>query len=544
MTIPGVSLSARRQLLFVPLIAILGNAFAAVVTFSYFNFIEAGLVRGGTAPHVESDIRFFLAATGLILVTIGLLIALRYRNVYRALERYLSGAETPDFRELIGSLLELPLGITVMSLLGWAMASVIFAFIGPALGILHITQTVHAYEVFVGTLLIGGPTTGLFIFFGLEWQMRKAVQRIFPPHALRDIPDSPRITVLPRMLTVSLFVGVLPVSVVSYVTLKQIHQILEGKQQILLFLEHMPTVIAFLLALAVGTAVLLSLLMSKSVSEPLRIVEAAIGRVSAGDRDTVAAVVTNDETASMAAGFNRMVEALRERDHIRQTFGRYVSEEVASEVLSGPNGVNLGGEVRDISILVSDLRGFTPLTANMEPQRVLQLLNRYVGSMTEVIIDHEGTIDEITGDGILVFFGAPRAIADHPLRAVRCAVAMQAAMERLNRENLALGLPELRMGIGINCGELVVGNIGSERRKKYGAVGSEINVAFRIEGQTRPGEVLISPGVFERVSGFVRTAEPRSAHLKGIDEPLDLYPVIDVSPSVGNERSRSSRKGD
>jgi class 3 adenylate cyclase len=218
----------------------------------------------------------------------------------------------------------------------------------------------------------------------------------------------------------------------------------------------------------------------------------------------------------------------KDRRQIRDTFGRYLSDEVVTEILKSPGGINLQGELRDITVLVSDLRGSTPMGEALEPSQVLKVINTYLDRMIDVIMRHEGTIDEFTGDGILVFFGAPRAMSDAANRAVLCALDMQKAMPELNRENAALGLPELRMGIGINSGELVVGNIGSEQRKKYGAIGSAINVAFRVEAQTdrSGGEILITQAVRDRIDGPLELGSPKTVSLKGIEEPMDLYPVI------------------
>ncbi|MGO9570577.1 MAG: CHASE2 domain-containing protein [Desulfomonilaceae bacterium] len=231
----------------------------------------------------------------------------------------------------------------------------------------------------------------------------------------------------------------------------------------------------------------------------------------------------------------RAISTEKDRRQIRDTFGRYLSDDVVTEILKSPGGINLTGELRDVTILVSDLRGSTPMGEALEPPQVLRVINRYLDRMVAVIMRHEGTIDEFTGDGILVFFGAPRAMSDAAKRAVLCAVDMQKAMPELNRENVALGLPELRMGIGINRGQLVVGNIGSEQRKKYGAIGSAINVAFRVEAQTdrAGGEILITQSVCDRIDGPLELGPPRTVSLKGIAEPMRLYPVIGIPEDYG-----------
>jgi PAS domain S-box-containing protein len=220
-----------------------------------------------------------------------------------------------------------------------------------------------------------------------------------------------------------------------------------------------------------------------------------------------------------------------ERAFIRETFGAYVSEEVVTKILESPEGVNLGGEIREITILVSDLREFTPLTESMESSQVVGIINRYLEKMTAIIMRYGGTIDEFIGDGILVFFGAPIPFPDHPKRAVACALEMQASMDEFNKESIRLGIPELQMGIGINCGELIIGNIGSKKRKKYGGVGSPINVAFRVESQTSGGEILITPSVQTRLAENLQIDATREVNLKGFDAPMTLFRVAGMRGS-------------
>ncbi|MGO9571653.1 MAG: adenylate/guanylate cyclase domain-containing protein [Desulfomonilaceae bacterium] len=229
--------------------------------------------------------------------------------------------------------------------------------------------------------------------------------------------------------------------------------------------------------------------------------------------------------AWLGEGFNSMVQEHRSLDSIRDTFGRYLSTEVVDEILKSPGGVELRGELREITILVSDIRDFTRTTELLGPGQVLETINRYLEEMTDIIMKHGGMIDEFTGDGILVFFGAPTFVPDHCMRAVACALGMQKAMAGLNRGNLELGLPELQMGIGISSGQLIVGNIGSEKRKKYGAVGSPINLAFRIQSQAKGGEVLVPPAVFRDLGGELLVEEARQCYLKGIEQRVVLYRV-------------------
>ena len=223
------------------------------------------------------------------------------------------------------------------------------------------------------------------------------------------------------------------------------------------------------------------------------------------------------------------LEGLRQRDFVRQVFGRYLSDSVVEEILGSPRGLDMGGELRQITLLVSDLRGFTSLAARLSPREVIPILNRYFERMIDIIRRYRGTVDELMGDGMLVFFGAPFAAVDDPERAVACAIEMQQALVTFNTEQHAQHLPELAMGIGINTGEVIVGNIGSLKRSKYGAVGSAINTTYRIESHTIGGQILVSPSTYERVRAIVQVRGTLPAQFKGLDQPVTLYDISGIS---------------
>jgi adenylate cyclase len=212
---------------------------------------------------------------------------------------------------------------------------------------------------------------------------------------------------------------------------------------------------------------------------------------------------------------------------IREMFGRYVPDEVVEQVLETPGGVNIGGELRVVTILMSDLRGFTSTCTRLKPESVVQMLNLYLETMTEIILRHGGTINEFIGDSIVVVFGAPISHADDPRRAVACALEMQKAMEQINSRNQAAGHPEIRMGIGINTGEVVAGNIGSRRRAKYDVIGHNVNLASRIESYSLGGQVLVSESTLEacgageelRIDGHLRISP------KGVKQALSVYEI-------------------
>ena len=223
---------------------------------------------------------------------------------------------------------------------------------------------------------------------------------------------------------------------------------------------------------------------------------------------------------------------------IREVFGRYITDDVVNTLLASPAGLQLGGERRKITILISDLRGFSSLCERLTPEQVVSILNIYLGAMAEVIENYRGSINEFIGDAILAVFGAPIAGEDHPERAVACALAMQLAMDAVNDRLREQGLPALEMGIGVHTGEVVVGNIGSQKRAKYGVVGSHVNLTSRIETYTVGGQVLISESSAHELGDRLTTRRSFQVLPKGAREALTIYDVIgvrSVNGVVGND---------
>jgi PAS domain S-box-containing protein len=219
-------------------------------------------------------------------------------------------------------------------------------------------------------------------------------------------------------------------------------------------------------------------------------------------------------------------EALRQAHAlVRQAFGRYVSEEVAESLLHAPESLELGGEEREATILMSDLRGFTAMAARLTPREVIEVLNLYLEAMVDVIGRYHGTIDEIIGDAILVIFGAPVSCEDHADQAVACGLAMQLAMRDVNQRLVAKGASELEMGIGVHTGPVIVGNIGSLRRTKYAAVGANVNLAGRIESFTVGGQLLISEDTREKVKAPLRIDKEFQVEPKGTVSSVRLFEV-------------------
>lgn len=214
-----------------------------------------------------------------------------------------------------------------------------------------------------------------------------------------------------------------------------------------------------------------------------------------------------------------------ERLHVRSLFDRYVSKQVAGALLDNSQAEKPSGDLLEVSVLMSDLRGFSVLSQQHEPATMVQLLNNYLEAMFNIIENHGGTIDEVIGDAVLVIFGAPRWRHDHATAAVCCALAMQSAMATVNQNNGEAGLPRLEMGIGICTGEVLAGTIGSRVRAKYSVVGATVNLAARIEALTMGGEVFAAESTRQAVTAPLRIDASYSVASKGSSKPLEVYSI-------------------
>ena len=240
------------------------------------------------------------------------------------------------------------------------------------------------------------------------------------------------------------------------------------------------------------------------------------------------------EFAELARTFNKMsssldaaIEQLEVRERfIKKVFGRYLSDVVVDEILETPDGLSIGGEVKEITILMSDIRDFTRLSEVLNPQETVLLLNRYLGAMAEIVIEYGGVVDEFLGDGVLAAFGAPISTGADAEAALRCAIAMRDAVETVNKKNRADELPEIKTAIAVNTGQVVVGNIGCEQRAKFGFVGHPVNVTSRIEDCARAGEILISQNTKNSVDTTkYKFSRPRSITVKGVKNVLEVFNV-------------------
>lgn len=292
-------------------------------------------------------------------------------------------------------------------------------------------------------------------------------------------------------------------------------------------------IIAFRNGFLIGALILVALvagiihLTIGQMSDTIRHLAKRAISVAAGDYGDTIKVDSHDEIGQLAQSFNRMIEGLREKEMIQRTFGSYVDADFARVLMKKPEVGRLGGRRQEVIILMSDIRGFTPMTKNLSPEKIIDMLNGYFSAMIPLIQQYHGIIVDFVGDGILAFFEPiNESLCDATHRCMQCAFEMNADIDRLNQQMSRQDLPELKMGIGINCGPVVVGNIGSEMRKKYGIVGAAVNVTQRIQAEAEAGEVVISQSIFDMAESHVTVIRNFSASLKGVASTMQLYTVV------------------
>jgi len=261
-------------------------------------------------------------------------------------------------------------------------------------------------------------------------------------------------------------------------------------------------------------------------------VEAA-RRIRRGVYDLPPLPSTQDEIGLLGRAMTDMGQALRDREFVRGVLGRVVDPELAARVLKDRDALRLGGELREVTVLFADLRDFSRLSELLGAEMVIHLVNRYLAAMTPVIFKYQGTIVDFYGDGIFVLFGAPFARNDAAAQALRCAWAMQRAMDELNIGSRKEGHAELGMGITVHAGRAVVGNIGSDDRVKYGAVGPPVNDAAHLQAHVSAGEILVTTYAAWRGAAVARIDAPRTVELKGRATPIAVYALTGVAEELG-----------
>jgi adenylate cyclase len=218
----------------------------------------------------------------------------------------------------------------------------------------------------------------------------------------------------------------------------------------------------------------------------------------------------------------------------RELFERYLPSQVAQYLIDDPSRANLGGDRREVTILFADLRAFTALAEKLTPERLIEVVNSYLSLATESILARGGVLDKFMGDAVMAIYNSPLVQPDHALRAVKTAFALRESLKRLAME------PALEFGFGINTGEVVVGNVGSESLMNYTAIGDAVNVAFRLQEQAKAQQILLSRATYDQVKDSVEARSLGSMRIKTRAEETQVYEALSLKPNHTDQQATSS----
>lgn len=264
---------------------------------------------------------------------------------------------------------------------------------------------------------------------------------------------------------------------------------------------------------------------SGTITWPLILLTEAADRIAEGDFNIHLVPRGRDELATLSNTFNKMAQGLIERDRVKDVFGRFHNKEIVDKLLSGE--VNLGGERREATIFFSDIRGFTGMSESMEPEAVVEMLNEYMTRMVSVIRAHHGVVDKYVGDAIMAIWGVPIGRPDDTANAVRACLEMRKELAILNEKRLARGQVALKIGMGLNRGSVIAGNIGSNEKMEYTVIGDAVNLASRMESMTKEygSDLLVSRHVFDQVSSQFVFEQAENAKMKGKQVEIEVFRV-------------------
>ena len=463
-----------------------GNLGGALLTVAYFRFLHPSLLKHPTLFSLL-ELGYFVIAFA-VLVILGRTVAKRWSRKLRAARGALPTG--PAGASLRRRALLVPAYLASLTFSGWVAAAVIWGFVWP---LLTDTFTVAgAVRQSIGMIFVSGTVVSVYIFLATERIWRERIPQLLPDGKLAAT-HAPRLEVRTRLVILFMLMTVLPMIVLSVATLSRANALMQADvEEPAIVIRNLIVIQVVLAVTGLIVAMRLANYVAGSVAQPVRQLVASMRQVQAGNLDVRCPVVSNDELGEASEGFNEMVAGLRDREVMREAFGRYVSPQVRDEILSGRAG--LEGGLRDVTILFADLRGFTTWVEATDPSEVVSDMNAYFTEMDAAIREHGGLVLQFIGDEIEAVFGAPQANERHADHAVAAALAMQLRLDVWNTARRRAGKLELHHGIGIHSGHAVAGNIGSASRMAYSLVGDVVNVASRIQVLNRKlgTKILIS----------------------------------------------------
>lgn len=383
-----------------------------------------------------------------------------------------------NFNEITKSrFVNLPVVIAATGFIGW-----IISVIGYLFGFFYYNFTFVpiTFVKYVLSNSLSGNICFVFLYYAYEKSLRRFIPYVTADGNLSEIPGTIKVSIRMRFFIFFTAVSFTPiVFFVDFVIAIIVNNKIEGLYSPLLFL----TVSILLIG------ILFTFLVSSSFASPINELQIAAKKIQSGNNDIQIGIVKNDEIGYLGERFNEMAKGLKEKEFIKDTFGKVVDPEVRDYLLKG--GISLGGELKEITVMFTDIRGFTSISEKLPPERVVEWLNLYFEKMSTIISEEGGLVNKFIGDAILAIFGAPLPVSNHADRALKAARKMREALIELNQQYERKQLPSVRIGTGIHSGKVLAGNIGSGHRLEYTVIGDTVNIASRIESYCKTADKTI-----------------------------------------------------
>ena len=525
------SLLVRRKLYMVYIICL---SVAVAVSFLLFQFgIEM-------TPRQIHTLYFRIGPVAFVLVMIVDLVAIRllFEPVARYIRAQAQGGETAG-ADLAAPAMTRALNLPLLTVLRIEFLHIPAAMLSVLVMILLFNKfmdfqlPLRQYIYFFSVSVIFGKFHSIAEYFLVMRVMRPVAGHIRERAGLTDYRKKVYfISTRVKLMLVFSLIAVVPMLVFAIIAIMRIHTatMLPGPLNGAALVNSLILWALLFIVISVLTSLLVAYLESDEIVTPIDRLLEALRRVEQGDFTGRLDTPSTDEFADLFQGVNTMMAGLRERESIKNKFGKYVPRQVLDDILQGE--ASLGGDEKNVTVLFSDIRNYTQLAGRLSPENTVRLLNDYFTEMVGVIEAHHGVLDKYIGDAVMAVFGAPVKDPDHAEHAVRAAMDMRTALEKFNRTLQDQGRDPIETGIGISTGTVLVGNIGSASRMEFTVIGDAVNLASRLESLTKEtdAKILISESTYQVVKENIPVRDLGEFDVKGMAHPCRVYGV-DASSS-------------
>lgn len=349
------------------------------------------------------------------------------------------------------------------------------------------------------------------------------IQTHYKSISLADCPGVMFVNVRVKFFFVTVFIAFMPLVALALTLMLRAGGAFRDAGEAAFIMETLAPWSVLFIAVSTVTSLVIAYILSREIIDPVNALKNAMKDVEKGRFDQRLNVTAADEFSELFYGFNSMTEGLREREMIKSKFGKYVSKEILSQILN--NDAALGGEEKEVTILFSDIRDYTGMSEKMTPAETVDFLNAYFSEMVKIVEEHGGVLDKFIGDALMAVFGLGAGNADHAGDALRAAAAMRQNLTIMNRSRAGKSAAEIKIGIGLSTGTVLVGNIGSESRMEYTVIGDAVNLAARLESLTKDTgcSILFPESTMAGAGNAFDVRRVGQFEIKGKAEPCDVY---------------------